>query len=45
MIAEVCAWCGFPDGYRNRQLVLEPRIYTHPMHRECMEEIARWGCD
>lgn len=40
-----CAYCGQPDGFWNRHLVLNPPGHMGPMHKECMADIARWGCD
>lgn len=40
-----CAYCAGPDGHWGRELVLNPPAYRSPMHRQCMADIDRWGCD
>jgi hypothetical protein len=40
-----CGYCGMVDGKWGRHLILKPVSYMGPMHRECLADIARWGCD
>lgn len=40
-----CAYCARPDGWRGHTLILEPKGWLGPMHRECIEDIRLYGCD